>query len=389
MNSTKTIPKEWKKVRFVDCIDLSSLKKLKGLKKSEYKDEGKYFILDQGQDFVSGYTDNIEFVNKKYPAILFGDHTRIVKFINFPFVVGADGTKIFQSKKENNPKFLYYSLLNLNIPNTGYNRHFKLVKESKILIPTFKEQTKIAGILSSVDEEIEKVDQEIKKTEELKMGLMSELLTKGIGHKKFKKTKLGELPVEWEVKKIGDLGDIVTGGTPKTNNKEYWDGDIRWMSSGEVNLKKVYDTEKRITKLGLKNSNARLLPKGTVMIALAGQGKTRGKVAVLEVETSCNQSLAGIIADQTKINNLFLFYNLGFRYQEIRNINGSNGRAGLNLKLIKDIVVPVAAISEQIKIVNILSSVDDKILVNKQIKNKLAELKRGLMQDLLSGRVRV
>ncbi|MDO8592725.1 MAG: restriction endonuclease subunit S [bacterium] len=170
------MPEEWREIKFINCLDLDSLKKLKGIKKSEYQTIGHYPVFDQGQEFISGYTNNEEFINKNYPVILFGDHTRVVKFINQTFAVGADGTKIFQGKRDVDTKFLYYSLLNLNIPNTGYNRHFKWVKESKILLPLLPEQIEIAQIISDVDLKIE-VNKNIKnKLAELKRGLMQDLL---------------------------------------------------------------------------------------------------------------------------------------------------------------------------------------------------------------------
>ncbi|MFP4514521.1 MAG: restriction endonuclease subunit S [Parcubacteria group bacterium] len=165
------------KVSFISCIDLCSFKKIKGLKKKEYQNKGEYPIFDQGQKYISGYTDDNNLVNNNYPVILFGDHTRVVKFINQPFAVGADGIKLFQSKKENDPKFLYYSLLNLDIPNTGYNRHFKWVKEAKILLPPLDEQKKFVKVLSGVDKKIEINKQFKNKLIQLKKGLMNDLLS--------------------------------------------------------------------------------------------------------------------------------------------------------------------------------------------------------------------
>ena len=127
------------------------------------------------------------------------------------------------------------------------------------------------------------------------------------------------------------------------------------------------------------------------MIALAGQGKTRGTVAILDIETACNQSLAGIFTkDKNIILNEYMYYNLDSRYQEIRNINGDEGRGGLNLQILRDIDISFPEEVEiQKEIVKILSSVDEKILVNKKLKEKLTKLKKGLMSDLLSGKVRV
>lgn len=242
-----------------------------------------------------------------------------------------------------------------------------------IPVPPIKEQKKISEILVAVDRIIRGTDEIIAVTGKLKRGLMQHFFAKS----------------EWNRKKIADIAEVVTGGTPKTSVPEYWDGSIRWMSSGEVNLRRVRDTEKMITQKGFDNSNARMLPLGTVMVALAGQGKTRGKVAILEIETTCNQSLAGIIPNANLLSNEFLFYNLEYRYQELRDISGGEGRAGLNLKLIKEFVVPVPPLQEQKKIATALTSIDKKISINQKLKAELNLLKKGLMQDLLSGKVRV
>lgn len=258
----------------------------------------------------------------------------------------------------------------------------------RIIVPPLKEQQKIAEILCTVDEQIEQTDQLIEKTKELKKGLMQQLLTKGIGHTEFKQTELGEIPVEWTVYNINDVAEVQTGGTPLRSNSNFWkNGSIPWMSSGEVNKKFIDEVAEMITEEGFNNSNTTMLPKGTVMLAMNGQGKTRGTVAYLKIETTCNQSLAGIITNEN-YNSLFLYYFLEHSYDNLRNINGE-GRSGLNLKLIRDFKVIAPSLNEQQKIVEILSSIDEDIEGYQEEKIKYEELKKGLMQQLLTGKTRV
>lgn len=200
----------------------------------------------------------------------------------------------------------------------------------------------------------------------------------------YKETELETIQKEWAIVKVDHFCDVKTGGTPSTKHKDYWDGDIPWMSSGEINKKFVYNTEKKITQKGLENSNARILPADSVMIALNGQGKTRGSVAVLKVPSTCNQSLACIVPDKKISHYLYLFYNLQSRYSEIRNYTGDTGREGLNLRIIKDIKVPLPPFPEQQKIASILSKVDEQIEQTEQIIEKTEILKKGLMQKLLT-----
>jgi len=143
---------------------------------------------------------------------------------------------------------------------------------------------------------------------------------------------------------LGDTAEkIYSGGTPNTKHPEYWEeGDIPWMSSGEVNLKTIYQTEKFITESGLKNSSAKYVPKNSIVIALAGQGKTRGKVARTRIELTTNQSLAAITFDKKKINSDFVFHFLESQYEKLRQISsGNNGRGGLNLQMIANYKIPI------------------------------------------------
>lgn len=119
----------------------------------DYQNKGRYAIYDQSQDCdIAGYTDSIEGVCNNYPAVLFGDHSRVIKYINQPFYIGADGVKIIRPKEDDLlPEFLYYDLLYHNIPNTGYNRHFKYVKMFKLTEVSIDEQKEFLKIAHQAD----------------------------------------------------------------------------------------------------------------------------------------------------------------------------------------------------------------------------------------------
>jgi type I restriction enzyme S subunit len=256
-------------------------------------------------------------------------------------------------------------------------------------LPPRDEQQKIINILSTVDAKIEVIDKQIIETKELKKGLMQQLLTNGIGHKKFKESLLGKIPKDWNIVKITEIADVMAGGTPSTKEPTYWGGDIPWMNSGEINLRRVKEVEGRITELGLLNSSTKLIPAKSVLMALAGQGKTRGKVAINEFSLCTNQSLATIYNFKNTYYE-FIFQNLESRYSEIRKRStGDGGRGGLNLTIIKSIPIALPSLSEQKKITKILISVDDKLAVLEEKKDSYIDLKKGLMQQLLTGKVRV
>lgn len=198
-----------------------------------------------------------------------------------------------------------------------------------------------------------------------------------------------KIPKDWEVKRIGKMTKTLAGGTPSTSNVAFWGGEIKWMSSGELNLKKVYDVEGRITELGLKSSSTRILPPYCVLIGLAGQGKTRGTVAMNMIELCTNQSVAAILP-APDFSEEYLYYNLDFRYDELRQLStGDGGRGGLNLNIINSVQIPLPPLSEQKAIAKVLSTSDavihaiEKLIAQKELR------KKWLMQQLLTGKIRL
>ena len=158
---------------------------------------------------------------------------------------------------------------------------------------------------------------------------------------------------------LGEIATFVTGATPSTSNRNYWDnGTISWMSSGEVNLKRVFSTEAKITQLGYDSASTTIVPIHSVVIALAGQGKTRGKVAITEIELCTNQSLCSMICGEF-VNYKYLYYYLDSRYEDLRAIsNGDGTRGGLSLKILLPYTIILPSLSEQERIVSVLDRFD-------------------------------
>jgi len=161
-----------------------------------------------------------------------------------------------------------------------------------------------------------------------------------------------------QYKSIGSFSKCVAGATPNSKNPSLWDGDIPWMSSGEVNKKTVYSTNRFITQLGFDSCSTKMVPAGAVVIALAGQGKTRGTVARIRIELCTNQSLCAIITDKT-VDSDYLFHYLSGQYDNLRAVSSGDGtRGGLNLKMIRAYKVPVPPIEEQRRIADVLDRFD-------------------------------
>ena len=198
---------------------------------------------------------------------------------------------------------------------------------------------------------------------------------------------IGQIPEEWESGKVKYFSKISAGATPDRNNLLFWNGDINWMSSGEVNQEIVKYTAETITNLALKNSSTKLLPIGTVMLAMNGQGKTKGTVAILAIETASNQSLASFIVDGNRLNNQYLYYFFKAGYSYIRALKGED-RDGLNLQLVSNITVPLFDIKEQQKIADFLDKKTtqlDKVksLLEEQIQ-KLKDYRASLIYETVT-----
>lgn len=201
---------------------------------------------------------------------------------------------------------------------------------------------------------------------------------------KFKQTDIGLIPEDWEVKYVKDFTDCTAGGTPSTKMDEYWNGDIPWMNSGELNKRRIYNTHNFITKRGLENSSTKIIPENCVLIGLTGQGKTRGTVAINKISLSINQSIGAFYANSV-YNSSYLFFNLQNRYEELRNLSsGDGGRGGLNLHILKSLQVPLPPLPEQQAIAEVLSDTDTWIESLEQLIAKKQLIKQGAMQKLLT-----
>ena len=196
--------------------------------------------------------------------------------------------------------------------------------------------------------------------------------------KNYEKYKLGKL-----------VENVVAGATPKTSIDEYWNnGNIPWLSSGEVHKKFIHHTDKFITSEGYDNSSTKMIPINSVLIALAGQGKTRGTVAINKIELCTNQSIAAIIPNEN-LNYKYLFYYLESKYNYLRALSSSDGgRGGLNLKLIRSIQIQIPPIMEQEKISNFINEIDNKIRLLEQKYKSYQDFKKYLMQQIFTQKLR-
>jgi type I restriction enzyme S subunit len=204
----------------------------------------------------------------------------------------------------------------------------------------------------------------------------------------YKQTEVGVIPEEWEVKRLGELASVTAGGTPSHSNARYWNGDIPWVTTSEVDFQTINHADQFITKEGLNNSAAKLLPAGTLLMALYGQGKTRGKIGVLGIEASTNQACAAISLNRG-VSREFVFHFLASQYEAIRNLSNTGNQENLNGSIVRSISVLLPLAPEQRAIAGALSDMDTLIGALDQLVAKKRDLKQAAMQQLLTGRTRL
>lgn len=204
----------------------------------------------------------------------------------------------------------------------------------------------------------------------------------------YKQTEVGVIPEEWEVKRISDFASIGAGGTPSREIAAYWGGSIPWITTSKIDFGVIKEADQFITEEGLKHSAAKLLPAGTLLIALYGQGKTRGKVGVLGMPAATNQACASI-ALQEGVSQEFILHYLTSRYEEIRNSSNSGSQENLNGNIVKGISVVFPPYSEQRAIATALSDVDALLAALDQLLAKKRDIKLATMQQLLTGKTRL
>ena len=204
----------------------------------------------------------------------------------------------------------------------------------------------------------------------------------------YKQTKVGIIPEDWEIVKLGKLTTVETGKTPLRSNKQFWDnGTINWATTTEVNETYIVSTNEKITNQAVAELKMKILPINTILLAMYGQGKTRGKVALLRIESTINQAFASIKPNKNYSTN-FIFNYLDKSYEKIRDLSHGSNQDNLNLDIVKALQIPLPPLKEQEKIAEILTTWDEAITKQTELLEAKELQKKALMQKLLSGEVR-
>ena len=259
-------------------------------------------------------------------------------------------------------KFLFYHLLcywrKLNQDKqfgsaTNYIRMGNFT-DYEVPIPPLPEQQQIVAKIEELFSELENGKKELLIAQaKLKTYRQSLLKWAFEGRLTNKNLKANELPKSWEVKNLGEVCDMTSGGTPSRKNEKFYSGNIPWVKSGELDKGLILDTEEKITEEAIKNSSAKIFPRGTLLIAL--YGATIGKLAFLGIDAATNQAVCGIFLNK-KINSSYLFNFLSFKKSELVSQGIGGAQPNISQGILKNLKIPLPPLPEQQKIVAILES---------------------------------
>ncbi len=270
-----------------------------------------------------------------------------------------------------------------------------------LTLPTVEEQRQIAEVLDGVDEAIRSTERFVAKLEQARQALLRSLLTRGIedngrvrenldGSTSFVRSPLGLIPYGWSVERLGSVAKVTSGVTPSRSVAGFWNReDMPWVKTSEVNFSKIYGTQEKVSLLALSATNLRVNPVGTVLVAMYGQGATRGRCGILAIEATTNQACAAVLGTPGKIDQDFLYHYMVANYERLRSLGHGSQQTNLSSALLEQMYILVPPIREQRRITATLKILDSRRDREEGSLRKLRLLKQGLMDDLLTGRVRV
>ncbi len=400
MSEMIKIPEGWESIELEKLLEYEQPTKYL-VSTENYHDSFKTPVLTAGKTFVLGYTDEeYGIFNHELPVIIFDDFTTASKFVNFPFKAKSSAMKMLKIKdKTVDIKIVYELMQKLNFKPEEHKRHWiSTYSKLKINLPKLEEeQQKIAEVLSEVDNAISKTEELFEKNKRIKTALMQDLLNYGIdGNGKirnpqthiFKPSELGDIPEEWNCVELGRVCDVRDGTHDSPNYINYGIPFVtskNLMDTG-IDFKNVNYIKEDVHKL---ISNRSKVENGDILFGMIG---TIGKPVIVNTDFEFSiKNVALIKKIKLNFDNIFLlnFLKSNFFNKNVTNIFNGGVQNFISLGMVRKLLILQPEISEQQKIAQILSSQDEKIEDIKNKLNKLKSLKASLMQDLLSGKVRV
>ena len=384
----------WSSMEFAETIRKTTVGRENQILSADIQQAGRFPVVDQGQAFIAGYSDAVErVIRNDLPLIVFGDHTRCVKFVDFPFILGADGTKVLKPREDLfDAKFFYYALLSLAIPNRGYNRHFTVLKEKSVPRPEKDEQQKIAGLLGLVQRSMEQWERLLVLTEELKRTLLHKLFSQGFRGEAQKRSDIGPVPESWDIVPCGELCEMVTVGVVVKPASHYVETGVPAFRSFNVREDRLEPND--LVYFSETDNNTTLakskLRTGDVLVVRTGYPGT-SCVVPQEYDGANCIDLVIVRPKAGMIRSGFLsrFFNAPAGKRQAVAAKHGLAQQHLNVGAVKRTLVPVPTLEEQDEIDSALAAVQRKIFLITARKRALTDIFRALLHQLMSAQIRV
>lgn len=388
---------EWETCAVPDSFIKNKVGRQNQIPAKDIAEVGRFPVVDQGQKFVAGYCDDeSKVIDFDLPLIIFGDHTRCFKYVDFPFVLGADGTKVLlPNKKLYDARFYYFALLALEIPSRGYNRHFTILNERSLPLPPLSEQKKIAHILSTVQRAIEAQERIIQTTTELKKALMHKLFTEGLRNEPQKQTEIGPVPESWEVVPLSECAVVQTGIAKgrKVNAKEAV--EVPYLRVANVQDGYLELSEMKTITIRKNEQQRFALQDGDVVLTEGGDFDKLGRGFIWhgQIANCVHQNhVFAVRPDRTRISSEFFAYQSQSPYGKsyfLSVAHKTTNLACINTTKLKAFPVLLPPQDQQKDIVEACSSIDGKIRNATNKKAQLDDLFRTLLHELMTAKTRV
>ena len=338
---------------------------------NEYLKNGKYPVIDQGQSDIAGYHDSDSGLFENVPAIVFGDHTRAVKYVDKPCFLGADGVKLLcPLDKDINCKYLFYQLSCADIPNTGYNRHFKWVKALDFKIPSSDEQNHVVEVLDKVTELISFRKQQLAKLDELVKARFVEMFGKA------------SLLAQNQAKRLEECCISISGGnTPSMQHPEYYGGNIPFVKSGDVKGDYIVESTLTLTKTALTETTAKILPKSTLIVVIRSAALLKEfRIGMLMVDAVINQDLKALQVSEDFLP-VYLMWAIKMQHQVLLNKVQTMLTSHIRMEDLLNLKIGTPPLSLQNQFAAFVERVDQQKQTVQQSLEKLELMKKALMQE--------
>ncbi len=388
---------EWPTATVESCLERIALGKVPKVLARDYCSSGNYPIVDQGQGLIAGWTnDDSGLISKNLPIVVFGDHTRSFKYVDFPFVRGADGTQLLKPKAGIEPLFFYYACKAINLPSRGYNRHFKALKEREIPTPPLREQRNIARTLQQIDDVLSLQDEQLHVTTDMKRSAMHTLFTRGLRGEAQKETEIGPIPESWDLGQLGRYADVIS---TRMSYSELQDAQNSVLSETVRVLGiKVADMNLPGNEVELQTAvlermvdkaiaERRCAPPHTIVFPKRGAAIATNKKRISNEWTAFDPNVIGVVAG-AELDERYLFQ--WFQMFDLRTITDPGPTPQLNKKNLLPLNVPIPpSRREQREIVAILNVIDRKIDLHRRKRTVLEGLFKALLHKLMTGEIQV